>query len=79
LLVGSGLGFVGTWALGLLFDLLGWPTTSTIYNVLGQAAALLVSFLLFSAALASLVKFLTGTSLRWRQIIPGAVLGGAAI
>ncbi|MDZ8201518.1 YihY/virulence factor BrkB family protein [Microbacterium sp. SSW1-59] len=79
LLVGSGLGFVGTWALGLLFDLLGWPTTSTIYNALGRAAALLVSFLLYSAALASLVKFLTGTSLRWRQIVPGAVLGGAAI
>ncbi|GAA1955757.1 YihY/virulence factor BrkB family protein [Microbacterium aquimaris] len=79
LLVGSGLGFLGVWALNLVFHMLGWPTASPAYNILARAAALLVSFLLYSAALASLVKFLTGTSLKWRQIIPGAILGGAAI
>tara|TARA_B100000378_G_scaffold124512_1_gene100534 strand:- start:297 stop:1547 length:1251 start_codon:yes stop_codon:yes gene_type:complete len=79
LLVGSGLGFLGVWALNLVFHMLGWPTASPAYNILARAAALVVSFLLYSGALASLVKFLTGTSLKWRQIIPGAILGGAAI
>jgi membrane protein len=38
-----------------------------------------VSFALLSAALAAMVRFLTGTSLEWRTIWPGALLGGGAM
>lgn len=79
LVVGFLLVSVGTWALGLLFHLFGWSTGSLWYQLALRAASILVSFAVFSAALAALVRFLTGTSLRWRHIWPGALLGGGAI
>jgi membrane protein len=38
-----------------------------------------VAFVINTAALAALIRFLTGTSLRWRLILPGAALGGGAL
>jgi membrane protein len=42
-------------------------------------ASALVAFVINTAALAALIRFLTGTSLRWRLILPGAALGGGAL
>lgn len=69
----------GTWALRLIFELAGWSTASGWYEFALSFAAVVVSFAVYGTALAGLVKFLTGASLTWRQVWPGALLGGAAI
>lgn len=79
LLLGSTIGSAGTWALGLMFGLLGLPTQSVWFELAVRVATVAVSFVLYSVALGALVRFLTGTSLRWRRIGPGAMLGGGAL
>jgi membrane protein len=79
LLVGGALGAAGTWALDIVFSLLGLDTGSVWFSIGVRAATLLISFAINAAALAALFRFLTGTSLRWRTIWPGALLAGAAV
>lgn len=79
LLVGSAMSAVGTWALELLFGLFGWDTRSGWFGFGLRIATVAVSFSLYTLALAALVRFLTGTSLQWRSIWTGAMLGGAAL
>lgn len=79
LLLGSAATSVGTWALSLLFNLFGISTSSDWYQLGVRVASIIVSFALYTGALAALVKFLTGTSLHWRQVWPGALLGGGAV
>jgi membrane protein len=79
LLVGAALSAITTGAVDLLFSLLGWRSDSLGSEVLARAVSLLVAFALNALALASLFRFLTGTSLRWQRILPGALLGGGAI
>lgn len=77
------LGFVatsiGTWALDLVFSLLGLGSASGWYGIATRIGTILISFAVFSGALGALIRFLTGTKLPWRRIWPGALLGGAAI
>lgn len=79
LIVGSALSYASTAVLTWLIELLGWGTGSDAVNLLIRIGSVVVSFVLLSAALAAMVRFLTGTSLRWRTIWPGALLGGAAM
>lgn len=79
LVLGSGVSYAGTWALTWLFDLLGWGTSSDFYHFAVAISSIIISFIVFSASLAALFRFLTGTSLPWRRIWPGALLGGGAI
>ena len=79
LLVGGGLGAAGTWALDIVFSLLGLDTGSVWFSIGVRTATLVISFAINAAALAALYRFLTGTSLRWRTIWPGALLAGAAV
>ncbi|MFE1645704.1 YihY/virulence factor BrkB family protein [Microbacterium sp. P01] len=79
LVVGAAVSSAGTWALSLVFDLFSWPTDSFGYLLGARVASIVVSFALYSAALASLVRFLTGTHLGWRRILPGAMIGGGAV
>lgn len=79
LVLGSALNYLGTWAISVVFGLFGWDTSSLLYQTGGFVASVAVSFSVFSAALAGLVRFLTGTELQWRRIWPGALLGGGAI
>ncbi|MFT4050832.1 MAG: YihY/virulence factor BrkB family protein, partial [Microbacterium sp.] len=76
---GAALGAIGTGALRLILRLLGAGDVSTWVNVLGQGVSLLVAFAINAAALAMLFRFLTGTRLPWPLILPGAVIGGAAL
>lgn len=78
LLLGWGLTSVGTFALDWVFGLFGWSTRSIWYNVAAAVIALTLLVVLYTAVIGSLVKFLTGTALRWRRIAPGALLGGVA-
>lgn len=79
LIVGSALSYASAAVLTWLIDLLEWGTGSDAVNLLIRIGSVVVSFALLSAALAAMVRFLTGTSLRWRTIWPGALLGGGAM
>nr|WP_218853346.1 YihY/virulence factor BrkB family protein [Microbacterium immunditiarum] len=79
LIGGSALNYAGTWAISAVFRLFGWDTSSVLYQVGGFAASVIISFSIFTTALAALFRFLTGTELQWRRIWPGALLGGGAI
>lgn len=79
LLAGWVLVQITTWALDLLAGILQWQPDSTWSTILARALSLAVAFLVNAVALALLFRFLTGTSLRWRRIWPGSILGGAAL
>lgn len=79
LLGGSLLSSASAAALNWLLGLVGWETGSAGLNLGIRLGTVVVSFALLSSALAAMVRFLTGTSLAWRTIWPGALLGGAAM
>ncbi|SJN35115.1 putative integral membrane protein [Microbacterium esteraromaticum] len=70
----SGSAAVLSWLLAQL----DWDTGIGGVNLI-RLGTVVVSFALMSAALAAMVRFLTGTSLNWRTIWPGALLGGGAM
>lgn len=79
LIVGSILSSASAGVLSWLLSLLGWESDSSGVNLSIHIGTVLVSFVLMSAALAAMVRFLTGTSLHWGTIWPGALLGGGAM
>ncbi|PQZ56891.1 MULTISPECIES: YihY/virulence factor BrkB family protein [unclassified Microbacterium] len=79
LIVGSILSSASAGVLSWALSLLGWESDSSGVNISIHIGTVLVSFAIMSAALAAMVRFLTGTSLRWRTIWPGALLGGGAM
>lgn len=79
LLAGWMLVQITTWALDLLASILQWQPDSTWSTILARALSLVVAFVVNAVALALLFRFLTGTSLRWRRIWPGSILGGASL
>ncbi len=79
LLLGFAATSVGTWALEAVFNWLGWTGVSNGYQYAATVGTVVISFAIFSGALAALIRFLTGTQLKWRRIWPGALLGGGAI
>ena len=79
LLIGAALAGVTTGVIEAIFDFFGWKGSSGWVWIAGRLASALVAFVINTAALAALIRFLTGTSLRWRLILPGAALGGGAL
>lgn len=79
LVLASTLSSASAAALSWIFALLGWGSGSSGLYAVIRLGAVGLSLLLMSTALAALVRFLTGTSLNWRTIWPGAVLGGGAM
>ncbi len=79
LVVGAVLATIAAGAIELLFRLFDWPDYSGWVWGTGRVASAAVAFAINTAAIAALIRFLTGTSLRWRLIAPGAALGGAAM
>lgn len=78
LIAGSLLSSASAFALSWIFSLLGWESALDGLTSI-RIGTVLVSFALLSAALAAMVRFLTGTSLHWSTIWPGAILGGGAM
>lgn len=78
LVAGSILSSASAAVLSWLLGLLGWDSGSNGV-ILIRIGAVVVSFALMSGALAAMVRFLTGTSLHWGTIWPGALLGGGAM
>ncbi len=79
LIIGSALSSASAAVLSWLLSLLGWDAGSEGLNISIRIGTVLVSFVLLTGALAAMVRFLTGTSLHWGTIWPGALLGGAAM
>lgn len=79
ILLGSILATAGVWALTAIFELLGWSTESWFFTAGVRVLSILVIVAINGAAIAGLVRFLTGTSIRWRAILPGAFLGGLGL
>jgi len=79
LIIGALLTWVSSWLLTWILSLVGVDSTTVIVDSSIRIGSVIVSFVLNSTALAALFRFLTGTSLRWRDIWPGAALGGAAL
>lgn len=79
LFVGAALSTVGTSALGVVFDLVGWSDTSIWYDLAARAVTITVAFAIDVVMLVSLFRFLAGTDLAIRRILPGALIGGAGL
>lgn len=79
LVLGAALGLVAGGIVQQLFDLFDVPYESATIDVLSRFASVVVAIVLNAAALTCLIRFLTGTSLPWRKIIPGSILGGTAL
>jgi membrane protein len=78
LFLGTVLVTFGTWALQFTFDLIGLSDTSRASRVTVQLVTVLALFIVNTLLMAGLFRFLTGTKLTWRRIMPGAVLGASA-
>ena len=79
LVVGAAFGLIAGGVVAQVFDWLDVPYESTAVDVLSRVASVVVGFVLNSAAIVALIRFLTGTSLPWKAIAPGAMFGGAAL
>ncbi|NII70307.1 YhjD/YihY/BrkB family envelope integrity protein [Microbacterium ulmi] len=79
LVLGALLGYTASGALDFVLTVLGLTDRSFWFQVLIKLLSFAVAFAINSAALAGLFRFLTGTTLTWRTIWPGSLLGGAAI
>lgn len=79
LIIGALLTWVSSWLLTWILSLVGVDSTTVIVDSSIRIGSVIVSFVINASALAALFRFLTGTSLRWRVIWPGALLGGAAL
>jgi membrane protein len=78
LFIGTILGLLGTWALQFAFDLIGLSESSKAFVLALRLITVVVLYVVNTALLAGLFRFLTGTKLTWRRILPGALLGAAA-
>src|SRR5690606_5803424 len=79
ILLGSILAAAGVWARTAIFELLGRSTERWFCTAGVRVLSVLVIVAINGAAIAGLVRFLTGTSIRWRAILPGAFLGGLGL
>src|SRR5690606_30806299 len=74
LIIGAILGYVTGGALDAMLSLIGIDS-SEISRLSVKSLSFIVSFAINAAALAGLFRFLSGTSLPWRTIWPGSLLG----
>lgn len=79
LLVGAVLGSVTTGAVDLVFGLIGWDRETLGWSIGARLVSLVVAFGINTVALASLFRFLTGTTLSWRRAWPGAIVGATGM
>lgn len=79
MLIGAIVVALTAWALEQIFLLFQWSTDSWFFTAGARVVSIAIAYALDAAALAALVRFLTGTQLRWRFIWPGSLLGGGAM
>ncbi|WP_295779602.1 YihY/virulence factor BrkB family protein [uncultured Microbacterium sp.] len=79
LLIGALLGSITTGAVDLVFGLIGWDKETLGWSIGARLISIVVAFGVNTVALASLFRFLTGTTLTWRRAWPGAVVGAVGM
>lgn len=79
MLIGAVLSWAGVWALEQMYQVFGWSTGSLLFDASVRLLSIAVAFALDAGALALLVRFLAGTTLRWRYVWPGSLLAGGAM
>lgn len=79
LVIAAALGSLGTWALDAILSLLRIDTDGAWSSVGVKTGSIVVGFIVTSAALAGLFRFLCGAQIAWRLIWPGAIVGGLGI
>lgn len=79
LLLGAVLSIAGVYALAQLFEAFGWQLPGEAIRRTVSGASVVVIIAIDVATIALLVRFLTGTTIRWRRIAPGAAAGGTAV
>ncbi len=78
LVIASILGSAASGIFDVLLRAFGAAEDTVLAHLTVRILSLAVGFVVNSAAIAALVRFLTGTSLPWRVIVPGAAAGGLA-
>lgn len=78
MLIGAVLGWAGTAALGWLFGLFGWTDAGWL-QALGTLVTIVAMLLVNTVTLMLLFRFLSGTALHSRDVIPGAFVGALAV
>ncbi len=79
LFTGAILSTVGTSALGFAFELLGWSDKSIWFDLAGRTVTIAVAFAVDVVMLVTLFRFLAGTDLAIRRVLPGALIGGTGL
>ena len=79
LVAGAALASIGTYALDAILSLFGFGVGDGVVSATVRTGSILVGFIITSAALTGLFRFLSGASLAWRRIWPGAIIGGLGI
>ena len=79
LVLGAALASIGTYALDAILSLVGFGVGDGVVSATVRTGSIVVGFIVTSAALTGLFRFLSGASLAWRRIWPGAIIGGLGI
>lgn len=79
LLIGGIFGSAATWALDVVLEGIGIVHDGILLTLTARALSLLFSLAINIAAIAGLARFLIGITVPWRVIVPGSILGGAAM
>ncbi|MDH6181326.1 membrane protein [Microbacteriaceae bacterium SG_E_30_P1] len=79
LLVAAALSVLSTAALDWVFDSVGLSTAGPWYLLLARGSGFLLIFVINSAVLAALFRFLSRASIPWRRLAGGSFLGGLAM
>ncbi|WP_052460696.1 YihY/virulence factor BrkB family protein [Microbacterium gorillae] len=77
--VGGLLTTVGTSALGLVFTWVDLPDTSVWFDIATRGLSFLVAFVVDVILLVSLYRFLAGTDLSLRRVLPGSLVGALGL
>lgn len=79
LLISMAMTVASTAALGFVFDLLGLDNASPFAEIVGRIIGLVVVFFFDTLVLAGIYRILSGVPIPFRQLLPGAAIGGAAM
>lgn len=79
LLLGTALTTASTNALSWIVEVLGFGELTTIVNIAATAIGLLLVFAIDALVLSAMLKFLSGTTLEWRDTVGGVLVGSALL
>jgi membrane protein len=79
LLISAALSIASTSALGFVFGLLGWDTSSTFGEIAARVIGLIIVYVFDTIVLAGTYRVLSGVPIPLRELLPAAALGAAVM